>query len=65
MNFDSAKEKLSEAFTAAQNLQIQPTKPNVDCLSTILDNLSTVFEFLEQLKQEKADRATIEEKKEE
>ena len=46
MDFNGAKDKLAEAFSVMQNLQVQPTKPNVDIISLVLNNLEAVFNFL-------------------
>ena len=47
MDIGSVKQKLAEAFAATQNLQIQPTKQNVDMLSIIMRNLDEAFAELE------------------
>lgn len=63
MDFEKVKTKLAEAYNATQNLQIQPTKDNIDILSLIMHNLDEAFGMLEEAQAEAA--AKEEEKKEE
>ena len=48
MDIEKAKIRLAETFTLVQNLQLQPTKHNVDILSTIMRNLDEAFGELEK-----------------
>lgn len=48
MDKEKAKGKLAEAFAATQNLQIQPTKNNVELLTIIMRDLDEVFAMIEQ-----------------
>lgn len=57
MDYEKAKHALAEAFAAAQQLDIQPTKKNVDILGLIYSRMDDAFEII--------DRAQAEEKKEE
>ena len=62
MDFENVKQKLSDAYTAVQNLQIQPIKGNIDLLSAILNNLGEAFAIIENTER---DAKSAEEKKEE
>lgn len=62
MDFETIKQKLSEAFNATQNLELQPTKRNVDLLSIIMNNLSEAFGIIENTQR---DAETAEKKEEE
>ena len=61
MDFEKAKEKLVQAFSALQNLQIQPTKNNVEILTLVMNNIDEVYGFIDSIKIEDKE----EEKKEE
>lgn len=66
MDFASVKQKLAEAYTATQNLELQPTKHNVDILSSILSNLDESYSELAKAEAEaSAKTEETEEKKEE
>lgn len=54
MEYGTMKTRLAEAYAATQNLQIQPTKHNIDLLTVILRNLDAVFTEIE--KGEKAEK---------
>lgn len=62
MNFEAIKQKLVDAFSATQNLELQPTKHNVDLLSAIMNSLSEAFDGIESMGK---DAAAKEETKEE
>ena len=48
MDKEVAKNKLAEAYAAVQNLQIQPTKTNIELLTIIMRNLDETFAMIEQ-----------------
>lgn len=62
MDFEAVKERLAEAYTAVQNLQIQPTKVNVELLSQIMRNLDESYAALEKAQSTDAAGAKEEEK---
>lgn len=63
MDFEAVKQKLAEAFNATQNLELQPTKHNVDLLSVIMRNLDESFGIL--MTAQNAPEPTEEKEKEE
>ena len=56
MNFEAIKNKLADAFAATQNLELQPTKHNVDLLSTIMNSLSEAFNGIESMEKDAAEK---------
>lgn len=69
MDFETIKQKLAETYAAVENLNIQPTKGNVDMLSVIMNNLSEAFNIIENTQRDaesaQKDAATAEKKEEE
>ena len=62
MNYEEMKQQLAEVYSAAQQLQIQPTRQNVEIIGLILKNLDAVYGALCAEQQKAA--ATTEEKQE-
>ena len=65
MDFEAVKQKLAEAFNAAQNLELQPTKHNVDILSVIMRNLDESYAILMAAQNAPAEPTEEKEKEEE
>ena len=61
MNYEELKQKLAEAFAATQNLQLQPSKTNVDLLALILRNLDEVYGEIKEAEMQQVESAPPEE----
>ena len=62
MDFEAVKKKLAEAFAATQNLEVKPTRNNVDMLSVIMRDLDDAYAIIENT--ERDAEATAEKKEE-
>lgn len=47
MDYETAKNKLAEAYASIQNMQIQPTDQNINIMALVMRNMSQVFDFLD------------------